>query len=80
MNLEGHRNCVVGTGWQIAFGNLSSFISTFAFPANDIPTYRLGYSLGLGLLSMSTVAVILYYILRVMHDKRLELGQKKLVL
>jgi MFS family permease len=80
MNLEGHRNRAVGTGWQIAFGNLAGFISTFAFPAKDKPTYRLGYSLGVGLLSMSMVAVILYYILCVMHNKRLGPGQKRLVL
>lgn len=80
MNLEGHRNRAVGTAWQIAFGNMAGFISTFAFPAKDKPTYNLGYSLGIGLLSMSLVAIILYYVLCLQHNKKLRPGQKKLVL
>jgi MFS family permease len=63
MNIEGHQNRAVGSAWQIGFGNCAGFISTFAFPTKDKPTYHLGYSLGIGLLSMSFAASGLYYIL-----------------
>jgi len=79
MNLEGHRERAVGAAWQIGFGNCAGFISTFAFPEKDRPTYRLGYSLGIGLLSMSLVASVLYYLLCVIENKKRAGAQKKLM-
>ncbi|KAF2203994.1 MFS transporter [Delitschia confertaspora ATCC 74209] len=80
MNLEGHKDRAVGSAWQIGFGNMAGLISTFAFPAKDKPTYRLGYSLGIGLLSMSLAASILYYFLCRMENRKRGPGEKKLTL
>jgi len=80
MNLEGHKDRAVGSAWQIGFGNCAGFISTFAFPAKDKPTYHLGYSLGVGLLSMSIVATIMYYIFCTMENKKRGNGRKKMIL
>lgn len=80
MNLDGHRDRAIRSGWQISFGNCAGFISTFAFPAKDKPTYRTGYSLGIGLLSMSIAAAIVYYILCMMENRKKGDGRKKLVL
>jgi hypothetical protein len=80
MNLEGHKDRAVGSAWQIGFGNCAGFISTFAFPAKDKPTYHLGYSLGIGLLSMSLVAAFLYYIVCMMENKKRVGGRPKLIL
>jgi sugar phosphate permease len=80
MNLEGHRDRAVGSAWQIGFGNCAGFISTFAFPLKDKPTYHLGYSLGIGLLSMSFAASILYFVLVTLENKKRGPGQKRLLL
>jgi hypothetical protein len=80
MNLEGHKDRAVGSAWQIGFGNCAGFISTFAFPAKDKPTYHLGYSLGIGLLSMSIVAAVMYYIFCITENKKRGNGQKKMIL
>ncbi|KAF2831055.1 MFS general substrate transporter [Ophiobolus disseminans] len=80
MNLEGHKNRAVGSAWQIGFGNCAGFISTFAFPAKDKPKYETGYSLGIGLLSMSIVATIIYYIFCTMENKKRTNGQRKMIL
>jgi hypothetical protein len=80
MNLEGHKDRAVGSAWQIGFGNCAGFISTFAFPAKDKPTYYTGFSLGIGLLSMSIVAAVLYFILCMMENRKRGEGRKKLIL
>lgn len=80
MNLEGHRTRAVGSAWQIGFGNCAGFISTFAFPAKDKPTYHLGFSLGIGLLSMSIVASILYYVTCLSENRNRMAGRKRLIL
>lgn len=62
MNLRGHGNRAIGTGWQIGFGNISGIVAVFAFPNEDKPTYRLGYSLGLGCLCLAGVAAGTYFV------------------
>jgi drug/metabolite transporter (DMT)-like permease len=80
MNLEGHRDRAVGSAWQIEFGNCAGIISTFAFPVRDRPTYRLGYSLGIGLLSVSFASSIVYFVLVTLENRKRGPGQKKLIL
>jgi sugar phosphate permease len=80
MNLEGHKDRAVGSAWQIGFGNCAGFISTFAFPTKDKPAYQTGYSLGIGLLSMSIIAAIVYYILCMRENRKRGDGRKKLIL
>ncbi|OJJ96774.1 hypothetical protein ASPACDRAFT_1873979 [Aspergillus aculeatus ATCC 16872] len=61
MNLGGHRRRSVGTAWQIGFGNIGGFISTYAFLAKDAPLYRNGYIISLSFQCFSAACCILYF-------------------
>ncbi|KAF1962659.1 hypothetical protein CC80DRAFT_398859 [Byssothecium circinans] len=81
MNLEGHRNRVVGTAWQIGFGNIGGIIATFSFPAKDRPLYHLGYSLSIGMICMSFAASVICLVLCKMENrKRASEGKRRLIL
>ena len=45
MNLVGHWERGVGTGWMIGFGNIGAIVATFAFTKEDAPKYHKGYSI-----------------------------------
>ncbi|PYI22198.1 putative MFS transporter [Aspergillus violaceofuscus CBS 115571] len=61
MNLGGHRRRSVGTAWQIGFGNIGGFISTYAFLAKDAPLYRNGYIISLSFQCFSAACCIFYF-------------------
>ncbi|RAH68261.1 putative MFS transporter [Aspergillus aculeatinus CBS 121060] len=61
MNLGGHRRRSVGTAWQIGFGNIGGFISTYAFLAKDAPLYRNGYIISLSFQCFSAACCIIYF-------------------
>lgn len=44
MNLEGHFERAVGSGWMISFGNIGGIVAVFSFLATDAPEYHTGYS------------------------------------
>ena len=59
MNLQGHFQRAVGTGWMICFGNIGGIVAVFAFLGTDAPRYHKGYSLvtfGLCLTAASAIA------------------------
>lgn len=49
MNLRGHVERAIGTGWMICFGNIGGIVATFAFQKKDSPLYHTGYSLVLAM-------------------------------
>ncbi|EAW12537.1 putative MFS transporter [Aspergillus clavatus NRRL 1] len=69
MNLSGHRRRGVGTAWQIGFGNIGGFISTYTFLPKDAPLYRNGYIISLSFLCLSAACCIAY-LLAVWNDNR----------
>ncbi|KAL8812188.1 MAG: hypothetical protein Q9200_001228 [Gallowayella weberi] len=48
MNMRGHTERGIGTGWQLGFGSIAGIVGTVGFPQKDAPRYTLGYALGLG--------------------------------
>ncbi|PVI02977.1 MFS general substrate transporter [Periconia macrospinosa] len=81
MNQEGHLNRIVGSAWQIGFGNIGGIIAVFSFPAKDKPFYHLGYRLSIGMICMSFAASVLYLVLCMLENKkRARDGRRKLVL
>ncbi|KAF1993537.1 MFS general substrate transporter [Amniculicola lignicola CBS 123094] len=81
MNQEGHLNRIVGSAWQIGFGNIGGIIAVFSFPAKDRPFYHLGYRLSIGMICMSLAASVLYLVLCMLENKkRARDGRRKLVL
>ncbi|KAK8052475.1 MFS general substrate transporter [Apiospora rasikravindrae] len=49
MNLRGHVERAIGSGWMICFGNIGGIVATFAFQKKDSPLYHTGYSLVLAM-------------------------------
>ncbi|PYH42056.1 putative MFS transporter [Aspergillus saccharolyticus JOP 1030-1] len=72
MNLGGHRRRSVGTAWQVGFGNIGGFISTYAFLAKDAPLFRNGYIIGLSFQCFSAACCVLYLIAIWTANKRRE--------
>ncbi|KAK7957960.1 allantoate permease [Apiospora saccharicola] len=52
MNLRGHVDRAIGTGWMICFGNIGGIVATFAFQQKDAPLYHMGYSLVLAMAAL----------------------------
>jgi hypothetical protein len=70
MNLKGHRRRLVGTAWQVGFGNIAGIVAPFAFLSKDAPRYLLGYSLGLGCLCLAGAASLTYFVGCFAQNKR----------
>ncbi|KAL2811982.1 major facilitator superfamily domain-containing protein [Aspergillus granulosus] len=62
MNLGGHRRRLVGTAFQIGFGNIGGIIATYSFLEKDAPLYRNGYIIGLSFCCFSAAMSTLYLI------------------
>ena len=71
MNLNGHTERSIGTGWMIGFGNTGGIVATFCFLAKDAPFYHLGYSICMGAACVGVLAVVLYAGLISLEDKKM---------
>ncbi|KAL2826726.1 major facilitator superfamily domain-containing protein [Aspergillus pseudoustus] len=60
MNLGGHRRRIVGTAFQIGFGNIGGIVATYSFLEKDAPLYRNGYIIGLSFSCFSAAMSTLY--------------------
>ncbi|CAJ2509180.1 Uu.00g142060.m01.CDS01 [Anthostomella pinea] len=60
MNLEGHKNRIIGSAWMISFGNSGGIIAPFAFLPKFAPDYRPGYSTCAGVAALGIVAALCY--------------------
>ena len=63
MNLAGHWERSIGTGWMIGFGNIGAIVATFAFTKGDAPEYHKGYSILLSGVCIVIAASAVYSIL-----------------
>ena len=70
MNLDGHWERSVGTGWMIGFGNIGAIVATFAFTKADAPAYHKGYSILLGGVCIVIAAAAIYGVL-IWQEKRM---------
>ncbi|KAI0841291.1 putative allantoate permease [Hypoxylon sp. FL0890] len=69
MNLEGHKQRAIGSGWMISFGNTGGILAPFMFLSKYSPYYRPGYSVCMGVAALGIVASLCYtaLILRERH-------------
>ncbi|GAB1316877.1 High-affinity nicotinic acid transporter [Madurella fahalii] len=69
MNLHGHKQRSIGSGWMISFGNTGGILAPFAFLQSDAPYYRPGYSLCMAVAALGLVMALCYAAF-VLIDKR----------
>lgn len=60
MNLEGHKQRSIGSGWMISFGNTGGILAPFAFLPNTAPYYHTGYSICMAVTLLGIVASLCY--------------------
>jgi MFS family permease len=63
MNLRGHKQRAIGSGFMIAFGNVGGIIAPFAFLSKFAPEYRTGYAICLAMAVVGTVSAGVYALL-----------------
>lgn len=63
MNLRGHKQRAMGSGFMIAFGNIGGIIAPFAFLAKFAPEYKTGYAVCLAMAVVGLASSILYALL-----------------
>ncbi|KAL8679766.1 MAG: hypothetical protein Q9186_003982 [Xanthomendoza sp. 1 TL-2023] len=80
MNLKGHAERGIGTGWQLGFGSIAGIVGTFGFPQKDAPRYTLGYSLGLGGVILGLLAGGTYFLSCRRDNRKRGVDAKALVL
>lgn len=61
-NLAGHKRRAIGSGFQVAFGNVAAIISSFSFPAEDAPRYDTGFRLATSFACLSVAASTAYFV------------------
>ncbi|KAI9168067.1 transporter [Paramyrothecium foliicola] len=69
MNLEGHKQRSIGSGWMISFGNTGGILAPFAFLPRYAPAYVPGYSTCMGVAVVGILATICYALL-VLRERR----------
>ncbi|KAL0565509.1 High-affinity nicotinic acid transporter [Marasmius crinis-equi] len=62
MNVRGHLNRAVATGYQISFGNVGGIIASYAFLAKDAPEFHTGYRICLSFVCLAALACLLYFL------------------
>lgn len=60
MNLHGHTQRSIGSGWIVGFGNLSGIAGTFTFQKADAPFYHTGYSICIAAAAAGAALSLLY--------------------
>lgn len=59
----------IGTGWQIGFGNLGSFVATFTFLSQS-SSFKTGYAVCVGFICSSFLANVIYFTSLVLENRR----------
>ncbi|PHH77049.1 hypothetical protein CDD83_4173 [Cordyceps sp. RAO-2017] len=69
MNLDGHRQRSIGSGWMISFGNTGGILAPFAFLQSDAPEYRPGYAMCMAVAVLGMVTALAYGLM-VVRERR----------
>lgn len=69
MNLHGHKERSIGSGWMISVGNTGGILAPFAFLQSDAPHYRPGYAICMAVAALGLVTA-LWYALLVVRERR----------
>ncbi|KAI1105327.1 putative allantoate permease [Jackrogersella minutella] len=60
MNLQGHKQRTIGSGWMIGFGNTGGILAPFVFLSRDAPYYHPGYSVCMAVAVLGIVVALSY--------------------
>jgi sugar phosphate permease len=74
MNLEGHKQRSMGSGWMISFGNTGGILAPFAFLPRYAPEYIPGYSICMGAAVIGILSTTVYSLL-VLRERRRQRSQ-----
>lgn len=69
MNLDGHKQRSIGSGWMISFGNTGGIVAPFAFLPDTAPFYHTGYSICMAVTVVGILASLCYAFL-VLRERR----------
>lgn len=69
MNLQGHKQRSIGSGWMISFGNTGGILAPFAFLPKDAPYYRPGYSVCMAIAVLGILTTTCYTMV-VLRERR----------
>lgn len=69
MNLEGHKERSIGSGWMISFGNTGGILAPFMFLPQNAPDFRPGYSTCMAVTVLGIVATSCYAAL-ILRERR----------
>ncbi|CRG87134.1 putative transporter C1002,16c [Talaromyces islandicus] len=60
MNMQGHAQRSIGSGWVIGVGNAGGIVAVFCFVKNDAPLYSRGYWILMAMAIVNTVSTMVY--------------------
>lgn len=60
MNMHGHKERSIGSGYVIGIGNAGGILAVFCFTKDDAPQYKRGYWILMGITLAGTVLTLLY--------------------
>lgn len=60
MNMNGHKERSIGSGWVIGVGNAGGIVAVFCFTKDDAPLYKRGYWILMAMALVGTVSAITY--------------------
>ncbi|CAI7674816.1 unnamed protein product [Penicillium manginii] len=69
MNMRGHKERSIGSGFVIGVGNAGGIVAVFCFTKDDAPLYRRGYWILMGI-TLAGVVLSLLYALVIVRDRR----------
>lgn len=69
MNMRGHKERSIGSGFVIGVGNAGGIVAVFCFTKDDAPLYHRGYWILMGVTLAGTVATVAYGML-VWYERR----------
>ncbi|KAI0160664.1 putative allantoate permease [Xylariaceae sp. FL1272] len=72
MNLHGHQERSIGSGWMISFGNIGGIVAPFAFLPSTAPAYRTGYSVCIAVAALGIVTSLVYSYLLVSERRKIK--------
>ncbi|KAF2839589.1 putative allantoate permease [Patellaria atrata CBS 101060] len=63
MNLKGHKQRSIGSGFMISFGNTGGILAPFTFLKKDAPNYETGYSICMAMAVLGIASSVTYGVL-----------------
>lgn len=73
MNMQGHKQRSIGSGFVIGVGNAGGIVAVFCFTKDDAPLYKRGYWILMAIALAGTLSTVLYGLV-VARERRRQLN------